>query len=273
MRSLWSQAWGCCKLLSLPPGCFSCTSPMVVHAEALRAVPAPMEITQYSKLGYGYSQCPATCVCLSVRPGEISTTKLQGRWRKGYQDSSPKPCLPAMVCLGFLCGGSHLSYLHCPPGTAPTPGYSCKQTQFFLSFKLLMSVLAKVATKTLLPWLVALENVGCSELIQIKGRLEVRSGDHRDSLHTTIKPSTSPAIGTGWGWKRLGNLEWHLQNRMQWPRIFFKAQNLQCRVFHRHQPHWKWLQDMPCWPWYLPDPKHGARGLMTPLSTFQSVPT
>lgn len=60
-----------------------------------------------------------------------------------------------------------------------------------------MSALAKVAIETLLPRLDALENVGCSELIQIKGMLEAKAGDHRDYLKTTIKPSTSPAIGTG----------------------------------------------------------------------------
>lgn len=82
-----------------------------------------------------------------------------------------------------------------------------------------MSALAKVVIETLLPQLDALENVGCSELIQIKGRLEAKAGDHRDSLKITIKSCTSPAIDTGWEWKKLGNVERHLQNRMQQPRI------------------------------------------------------
>lgn len=65
----------------------------------------------------------------------------------------------------------------------------------------------KVATQTLQPAsLVALENVGdfcfhmgCSELVQVKGTLgrETSAGEHGDCLQTTIKPSTSPAIGAG----------------------------------------------------------------------------
>lgn len=47
-------------------------------------------------------------------------------------------------------------------------GTAASKQDFFsgwLSLKLLTSILAKVAIETLLPWLVYLENVGCSEVI------------------------------------------------------------------------------------------------------------
>lgn len=141
-----------------------------------------------------------------------------------------------------------LPYPDCPPDRAPTHGYSCKQTGFFsvrLSLKLLMNVLAKADTETLLLWLITWENVGCSELIQIKGELEAKAGDHRDSLQTTIKPSTSPAIGTGWGWKRMEILRGTCKIGCNSTGFIFKPRICTAMSSIGTSPHWKRLQDMP----------------------------
>lgn len=114
-----------------------------------------------------------------------------------------------------------------------------------LSLKLLMNVLAKAATETLLLWLVTWENVGCSELLQIKGGLEANAGDHRDSLQTTIKPSTSPAIGTGWGWKRMEILRSTCKIGCNSAGFIFKPRICIAMSSTGTSPHWKGLQDMP----------------------------